>query len=88
MAFKIDITDEFGQVTSHWVMAAVNHLLDAEKQIVTVIGYKNKAAKIAGKRGIVQMHNIEGAAYQRNMTMNEIEAAIMLMPPFAGAIED
>mgnify|MGYP006351915879 CR=1 FL=1 len=43
MAFNIDITDDFGHTTSHWTIGAVNHLLDTEKQIVTVIGYKNKA---------------------------------------------
>lgn len=86
MAFKIDIEDNQGMVRSHWVIEQITHTPAKQWRNIVVIGYKNKAAKLAGKQGIVVNVTLEGTP--NNMSLNEIEAAVIEQPQFAGSVAD
>lgn len=86
MAIKIDIEDTNGQIFGYWFVEQYIQNIRAQKLDVTVIGYKNKAARDNGKTGIQKQFTIEGAAWQKNMTIAEIEAAVMASPQFVGGI--
>jgi hypothetical protein len=86
MAFKKDIDDANGQTYGYWYVPIAQQQYDNSRCVVDVIGYRSKAVKDAGKQGWARKFVIEGAAWQKNMSVAEIEAAIMALPEFVGAV--
>jgi len=85
MPLQVNKTDESGQLFSHWRINTVHHMVEAKKYKIHVVGFKDRAAYVAKLKPIELFVFIEGAAYQRNMTMAEIEAFVMASPEFAGS---
>ncbi len=88
MAIKIDIEDTNGQIFGYWFIEEYTQSIRNSRLSVLVLGYKNKAARDTGKTGIEKRFTIEGSAWQKNMTVAEIEAAVMASPEFIGAVAD
>lgn len=86
MAFRIDIENEEGHVTGFWEITQVNHMLEQATRIVTIYGYKNKAAKLAGKRPLVVTVTLLDTP--PNMNIGAVEAAVMSSAKFTGAVAD
>lgn len=86
MAIRIDIEDERGQVYGYWFIEQYIQNIRAQRLTATVLGYKNKATRGAGKQGWQRDVVIEGAAWAENMTMRAIEDAVMASPVFAGSV--
>jgi hypothetical protein len=86
MAIRIDIEDVNGQTYGYWVIPIATQYYETKRLIVDVVGYKNKATKDAGKQGWARKFVIEGDAWNKNMTVNAIEAAVMALPEFNGAV--
>lgn len=85
MAFKVDIENADGQTYGYWEIPQAFQQYNNSRLVVDVIGYKNKAAMLAGKSGWHKKVVIEGPAWQTNLKLNEIEAAIMALPEFVGS---
>lgn len=85
MPIQIDVTDDSGQVYSHWRVNAVHHMVETKKYKIHVVGFKDRAAYNTNRRPKELFVFIEGVAYQRNMTLAEIEDAVLASPDFAGA---
>ena len=85
MAIKIDVENQDGQVYGYWTIPIATQYYELNRLVVDVVGYKNRVTKEAGKTGWHKRVTIEGDAYQRNMTIAEIEAAVMASPEFTGS---
>ena len=88
MALHITKTDEHGNEVTYWNIGCIDHDFKGQGITVTVYGYKDKAARDAGRQPpLADKFQLVGTDYIDESSRAALYAMIKQRPDYAGATD-
>jgi hypothetical protein len=88
MALNITKTDDYGNDVSYWNIGTIDHDFKGQGITVTMYGYKDQAAKEAGKQPpMADKFQLVGTEYTGEINRAGLYGVIKQRPDYAGATD-